>query len=841
MTYNTRSRDSQPANHGPAVLTTDLDGHIDARPGTALVVDDDRTIRSLCRVLLERMGFQVTLHDNGADALNALRNTNYNLLLVDLRLPDMDGTDLLELFGDTTVKPAIIAITGHASVEDTARITLLGAQGILLKPFDADELIAVVNEVLRKRQDAVAAAQSAAFHPLLGLSERLLSELDLSRLSDLIVTTAQDELQADRAILLQRDERSGTIRVVATAGAISAEDAAAHTSVAAWVTEQRRPLLLPSAAGTPPNLHLDAPLLQRSLVCVPLQVRGRVLGALHADKANAAAPFTRTNQELLTLLAGQGAIALENAQLYTLAQHRAQRLQKLNALSIALAAALDLTSVVAITGQHLSDDLPIIAGRVQMRQTEEHDRVHQYTFNAATPNQINTFIHDPNAQSGTVATVQAQPRMQRAGDLARPLDPWYQHHLISADQVVLSVPLSVEQRVLGVLEVISRTGMPAGQDELHYLAAIAAPLAMAIQRSQMHMAIVRSEARYRALLEHARDAVLVLNSTGQLIVDANPAATTISGYPHDDLIGMPSARLLSPWPNGEELSQTRHQLQRGTEIEANLHTHEGEDVLMAVVMSEVTHDGDQFLLCIARDISDRQRLAQRLIQTEKLAGMGRLAASIAHEINNPLHGLHNSIDLLTNHNLTTDKRTQLLGKAREESNRLISIVQGMLDFYRPAVEGMRPISLHEVLEQVLTLANPQLHQSNIVVERRWDANLPRVVGVTQHLRQVFLSLVLNAVDALDTGGCITISTGVNERFGPAGRRMAIVEFRDTGVGIPESEINKIFEPFYTSRTDRTGLGLAISYTIIEKHQGTITAKNTAHGTLISVALPVAEG
>jgi len=159
----------------------------------------------------------------------------------------------------------------------------------------------------------------------------------------------------------------------------------------------------------------------------------------------------------------------------------------------------------------------------------------------------------------------------------------------------------------------------------------------------------------------------------------------------------------------------------------------------------------------------------------------------------------------------------------------------LLDFYRPTLESMRPISLHEVIDHVLGLAAPQLQQSNITVIREWDAHLARVMGVSGHLKQVFLSLVLNAIDAMPCGGQLTIRTFM--RGDQPTQPMAVVEFADTGSGIPSSELPKIFEPFYTTRTDRTGLGLAISYSIVEKHRGLLSASSSRSGAIFSVVLP----
>src|SRR5690242_17159356 len=138
---------------------------MDRHSGRALVVDDESNIRSLCGVILERMGFVVETCDGGVMALQLLERMSFDLLLIDVWMPDIDGIDVLQRIHHRLTDIATIVITGHASVEDTARLTLLGAQGILLKPFTPDVLRAVVNDVLRTRYEARAAAQVAALRP----------------------------------------------------------------------------------------------------------------------------------------------------------------------------------------------------------------------------------------------------------------------------------------------------------------------------------------------------------------------------------------------------------------------------------------------------------------------------------------------------------------------------------------------------------------------------------------------------------------------------------------------------------------------------------------------------
>jgi signal transduction histidine kinase len=237
------------------------------------------------------------------------------------------------------------------------------------------------------------------------------------------------------------------------------------------------------------------------------------------------------------------------------------------------------------------------------------------------------------------------------------------------------------------------------------------------------------------------------------------------------------------------------------------------------------------------DSGERQQSAQRLAQTEKLAGMGRLAASIAHEINNPLQAVQNSLHLLANRSLPDEKRTRYFGMAQEQVERLVSLVQRMLNFYQPAREGMRATAIHPLLENVLRNSAEQMERSGIVVERDWAEGLPSVMGIASHLKQVFQNLTTNALEAMPRGGLLTVRTRATDEAGGS----VLIEFSDNGPGIAASALHTIFEPFYTTKSNSSGLGLSISYSIIEQHGGMLSVQSGGARTTFRVILPALRG
>ena len=229
-------------------------------------------------------------------------------------------------------------------------------------------------------------------------------------------------------------------------------------------------------------------------------------------------------------------------------------------------------------------------------------------------------------------------------------------------------------------------------------------------------------------------------------------------------------------------------------------------------------------------------MQSRLIQSEKLASLGKLAAGIAHEINNPLGGV-----LIYSHLLLedTDKNSphyENLKKIVKETSRCKDIVKGLLEFARPKEPEMSLVNINEIVERSLSIMEGQALFQNIKIKKSYVSNLPKIVADSAQLQQVFVNIILNAAEAMDGNGILTIGTSLN-----GDGTFIEIKFSDTGHGIKEEDQKRLFEPFFTTKEvgKGTGLGLAISYSIIQKHQGTIEVKSeVGKGSTFNVRLPV---
>ncbi len=525
-----------------------------------LIVDDDLGVSALCNRVLTSAGYDSQVVNRPHDALRLLRENNYDLLLLDIRLPEIDGFELLRLARERDPDLAIVIITGHGTIDTVVEALQHGAEGLVLKPFESGaELVSAVRQALVKSRQAREAARSRALRPLFEVSQMLLSEVDLARLSNLIVSSVQGQFGTS-CVGLYRLE-NGSLKLLASQGLPSGFPAEAGLGPEAGLPGRAVAWSLPlwvtmEMPGSPAILRDLQQANVNSALCAPLTRRGQSEGAIMVGRGAGAGTFREGDLELLTILAGQAAVAIENAGLYA------------------------------------------------------------------------------------------------------------------------------EQR--------------------EYI----------------------------------------------------------------------------------------------------------------------------------RRIEDSQ---EQLVQAEKLAALGRLVGSIAHEVNNPLQAIQNCLHLSWHSGLPEEKRREYHDLAMGEVLRLIRTVRDMLDFYRPTAADYVGTDLNLLLDETLSLAAKPLADKNIQVKKNYRKIPPTAPVVRNNIKQVFLNLLLNAGEAMEGGGQLTLRTHVAN---DGGQKVAQVSVTDTGPGIPPEHLPKVFEPFYTTKPTGTGIGLAVSYGIVQAHGGWIKVTSAPGTTTFTVSLPL---
>ncbi|HXX46280.1 MAG TPA: ATP-binding protein [Candidatus Acidoferrales bacterium] len=241
-------------------------------------------------------------------------------------------------------------------------------------------------------------------------------------------------------------------------------------------------------------------------------------------------------------------------------------------------------------------------------------------------------------------------------------------------------------------------------------------------------------------------------------------------------------------------------------------------------------------LVLLDDITQRVRLEDQMVQTEKLTSLGLLAAGVAHEVNTPLAVISNYIQMLAKQIPAEDPRQKTIERIVKQTFRASEIVNNLLNFSRTGGAEPVEVDLNSVLEETLTLVQHPFKTAQVSVVRSYTEKLPPVLGSATRLQQVFLNLFMNARDAMPNGGMLEVRTGAHNGS-------VEIEVSDTGTGIPSENIHRIFDPFFTTKaTGRgTGLGLSVSYGIIKEHAGKVDVRSTpGKGTSFRLEFPVAK-
>lgn len=273
------------------------------------------------------------------------------------------------------------------------------------------------------------------------------------------------------------------------------------------------------------------------------------------------------------------------------------------------------------------------------------------------------------------------------------------------------------------------------------------------------------------------------------------------------------------------------------------YTHAELDILKSITaMLTVTFQNARLYENLQNAFAEREKARQMLVQSEKISALGRLAASLAHEINNPLQAMQGCLTLIQEEMAMGGDRSridQYTGILQTELERVATLVREMREYSRPSRQIIRLVDLNEVLGNVLTLTAKQLDARRIQVLTRFSVDLPAVPADPDHFKQVFMNMVLNASEAMPTGGTLIVSSRIEPVPGRRRARQLVFEFSDTGCGMTPDMLQKMFEPFFTAKETGAGLGLYISYNLIQSYNGSITASSQVdHGTTFTIRLPI---
>lgn len=239
----------------------------------------------------------------------------------------------------------------------------------------------------------------------------------------------------------------------------------------------------------------------------------------------------------------------------------------------------------------------------------------------------------------------------------------------------------------------------------------------------------------------------------------------------------------------------------------------------------------QAINSMAQSLEEKAKLEEQLQRTERLAALGHLVSGVAHEMRNPMAIVKATVQLMQKQYKDFNEIQEYLDVIKEQIDRQNRIIEELLDFSRPAKPLWEEVSMVQLLNSVITFTRPYMDQHHVKLIENYNPDIPRVLADGEKLKQVFVNLIINAVQAMIDGGQLTISTWADDKW-------IYISFADTGPGVPDDDMENIFNPFYTTKYSGTGLGLAISHNIVAMHGGAISVSNIdAGGAMFTVSIP----
>ena len=347
--------------------------------------------------------------------------------------------------------------------------------------------------------------------------------------------------------------------------------------------------------------------------------------------------------------------------------------------------------------------------------------------------------------------------------------------------------------------------------------------------------------------------MVAINEKG-IVSLINKKGSAVLGYQEDEIIGKNWFDLCVPENVREERKKTFKIVMAGKQQEVEdyeniILTKSGEERIIAWHNTTLIDEKGHIFgtLSSGEDITERKQAEEELIQSEKMVSLGQLAASVVHEVNNPLAGIMVYVKLFQKkykENKIQDESTERqLQKIEKELDRTTRIIRNLLTFARQSEPSMSPIDINKAIDAALFLVGNQINLEHIGLEKNLDPHLPQVLADFDKIQQILINIILNAIQAMHEGGNLTIATSVAKgiRVGDTKKDTVRIDIKDTGIGIPKENLKKLFTPFFTTKEKGKGVGLGLSvvHGIIGKHKGKIEVESEKDvGTTFSIYLEV---
>jgi len=692
-----------------------------------LVIDNEPRMVDSLKALLSMEGYDVVGEQSPARALDLMEESKFDLIISDIKMPEIDGIEILKRAREKDPFMGVILITGYASLDSARNAVDRGAYGYLTKPLEIDELKLTVERSLERRNAEL--EKLRLLSELKETNEKLhlkIAQLDaLTSAGNLLATTtdpretltsilsmAIDVIGAKLGSVMIIDPVNKDLFIGASCGLD--KDVVRNTrmkigsSISGYVAETGRPLIVEDIERDPRFSRINRERYEsKSLISVPLKYKDEIFGVINLNNKVNGQPFNQDDLYLLNSLAVPAAVAIDRANLIM------DKTKTINDLTILhnLAETVSMLDEPEKTGEETFDNLrellkiegifwyDHIESSVEIHLEYSHGNIPEKHF----PDSLRTYKLEK--KSVTIGKSSSADRViENLSKLVSEFNEYFENRFN-----VIPLPIFLKRTLAGV-------------------------------------------------------AILIFDP---------------------DIEFSPSQRELA-------------------------------------------------LLALTQTAAIYQR-QKAVFNATQLVTMGKLLAEIGHDLKKPLTNLKGSVQIYKQ-KITGETAEKFFPEAEQEINRLSELVKEMVDFSNPNMYWTKKIQIGEIIDKSLRLLKVDLNRKEIEVAKIYPAQMPEIMVNDREMLQVFINIILNAVDSMDRGGRLTIEV---DKIFDDGKNWASISFKDTGYGIPEDKLNEIFNRYYTTKRTGTGLGLAIVERIVSVHNGRISVSSKVNqGTNFVIDLPV---
>ncbi|MBU0673908.1 MAG: GAF domain-containing protein [Proteobacteria bacterium] len=710
--------------------------------------------------------------------------------------------------------------------------------------LNSAETIARLQEENRKLRDALETSdcgrallrQEEEFSRLLSVSKRIVSELDVAKVFELVADNARQIVDADLVIVPMLNENRDRYTYVAASGVdgelVCGTSHKTTVGMCGWVLQHERSLLF--GEKSPHWMEEKTPWEagQQSAVLVPLFGREGIIGGLSALGKQGGGAFTLHDLDLLTIFANQVSNAIENALLFQQRLLFEQGLQEINEcfLSFGVDPLENIKAITQTTGKILNADcalynrkdgdlLRTMAGWHLLPDMPLLDTGKGHLCFDAIKRGGNQPMIVENLQDTHYAD--SDPNVKKYG-----LNLYVGYPVGSAGQPPMASLCAVFQQTTEITSY-----------QLSLFRVLGKAAAVEEERFQADLALRASETRFRTMIENASIGILASNSlTGQFHY-ANQVICRMLGYQESELLAK-DIRAIHP---EEELAKVERAFAGQEEIQTRCLRRDGTQFSVDIKPIEMNLDGIPCLVGFFTDITERHLLEVERLKTQKLEAVGKLAGGIAHDFNNLLQAIFGFIYMAKVSMDPKENAFAMLEQAESSLKQSVSLTTQLLTFSK----GGKPVKKLMKLQPVIENSTRFMLSGS---RSEFQVNIPADLWLTEvdegQLGQVIQNIVLNADQAMPKGGSVIVTAenvagnGLDYPPGLSPGDYVMISIADTGSGIPQEHIDRIFDPYFTTKEKGNGLGLATSFSVARNHGGTITVvSKPGEGSTFRIYLP----